>query len=272
MHLASNPIKEKLARGETVLGTFAKFTDPAAAEILALSGFDFLLFDLEHSPVEVKDLENLIRACLLGGAAPLARVPSNRPEIILRAMDLGLFGIQVPHVENGQDAREALASVRYRHPSGRRGLAFSQRAAGYGAVTPVEYVRWVEEQTLLVVQVESLGAFDAMRDILKVDGVDVVFFGPADLSQSAGTPGRWDNPEVRRVIESAPKIIAEYPGKAAGLWVASPSDIRFYQELGYRYFAIGGDTGFLRQAAKTAVETARAQAIPSMPHADGGKG
>lgn len=240
-----------------MFGTFVKLTDPSVSEILAMAGFDFLLFDMEHAPVDLRSLENMIRACSLGGAIPTARVTANVPEIILRTMDLGLYGVQVPHVDTPEDAVKVVSSVRYRLPGGKRGLSLSHRAAGYGAVPADQYLTWVEEETLIVVQVESLQAFQNLETIVAVDGVDVVFFGPADLSQSAGVPGRTSAPEVQALLEKAPDIINRYPGKHAGIWVTSAKDAKRWASLGYRYVVMGTDSGFLRLTAKTCLEEAK---------------
>lgn len=254
MILNPNLLKKKLASGKKVVGTFVKLLDPAATEILALAGFDFLIFDLEHSPIDIKLLENMTRACLLGGAVPLARVTVNRPENILTAMDVGLYGVQIPHVDTPEDARRAVSSVKYRLPRGNRGLALSQRSAGYGNMSADEYIGWVEDQTLIVVQIESMSAYESLPEILKIDGVDVAFFGPMDLSQSLGVPGQTDFPAVQKILEEAPRIISKYPDKQAGIWVANPDDMKRFYAMGYRYFAIGGDTAFLNQRAKAIIQ------------------
>jgi 4-hydroxy-2-oxoheptanedioate aldolase len=254
MILNPNLLKKKLASGKKVVGTFVKILDPAATEILALAGFDFVIFDLEHSPFDIKSLENMTRACLLGGAVPLARVTVNRPENILTAMDVGLYGVQIPHVDTPEDARRAVSSVKYRLPRGNRGLALSQRSAGYGNMSTDEYIGWVEDQTLIVVQIESMSAYESLPEILKIDGVDVAFFGPMDLSQSLGVPGQTDSPAVQRILEEAPRIISNYPDKQAGIWVSNPDDLKRFYATGYRYFAIGGDTAFLNQRAKAIIQ------------------
>jgi 2-keto-3-deoxy-L-rhamnonate aldolase RhmA len=254
MFLKNNFLKEKLRNGDKIIGTFVKLLDPAATEILSLAGFDFLIFDMEHSPIDTKSLENMTRACLLGGAVPLARVTVNRPENILTAMDVGLYGVQIPHVDTPEDARRAVSSVKYRLPRGDRGLALSQRSAGYGSMLADEYIEWVEGQTLIVVQIESVSAYESLPEILKTDGVDVAFFGPMDLSQSLGVPGQTDSPAVKKILVEAPKIISKYPNKQAGIWVSNLDDLKRFYSIGYRYFAIGSDTAFLNQRAKSIIQ------------------
>jgi len=246
----ANPLKEKMDAGQAVLGTFVKLVDPAVSEILALCGFDFLLFDMEHAPIDIRSLDNMTRACLLGGSIPIARLETGRPEVILRAMDLGLYGVQIPHVETVEDARNVVASIRYIPPLGRRGFSMSPRAAGYGTLSAESYIDWVEKQTLAIIQIESLEAYENLDAILEVDPVDVVFFGPADLSQSAGVPGNIRAPEVQRILEEAPAIIRRQGEKHPGIWVNSPEEVQHFVALGYRYIVLGTDTGFLRSGVR----------------------
>jgi len=253
-----NTLKEKMNAGQAVIGTFVKLVDPAVSEIMALCGFDFLVFDMEHAPIDIRSLENMTRACLLGGSIPIARLEAGRPEIILRAMDLGLYGIQVPHVETVQDAQDVVASIRYKLPVGRRGFSLSPRAAGYGGVSAESYIDWVEKQTLAVIQIESLQGFENLEAILAVENVDVIFFGPADLSQSLGVPGYTGAPEVQRILEEAPRIIRRHGKKHPGIWVNSPEEVRRFVDLGYRYVVLGTDTGFLRSAVRKTLDFLKA--------------
>jgi 4-hydroxy-2-oxoheptanedioate aldolase len=241
--LQKNTLKEKLKAGTPCLGAFINFPSPQAVEICGLCGLDFVIVDAEHGPMSIESTESMVRAAQLTGMTPIVRVAQNLPQVILRYLDIGSGGVQLPMVNTVQDAEAAVMAVKY-HPEGRRGLA-GTRAASYGLGAPLsEYVLEANRETLLVTHVETLAAVDALPQVLKLDAVDVVFIGPTDLSQSMGFPGRPNERAVQEVID---RCIAEIRdgGKAVGTVCRDGEQARQLIDKGVTYLAasVGGMLG-----------------------------
>lgn len=231
--MRTNRMKAKLAAGEPVFGVSLLFPAPQVVEILGRLGFDWVLLDCEHGSLTAESVELMAMAAELAGLTPLARPAGHAPEAIARVLDRGVLGVQVPHVNTAADARRAVEAAKF-HPLGQRGLAAGTRPAGYGlAGSTSEYVAAANRETLVCVQLEEREALDHLEEILAVEGVDVFFVGPADLSQSLGYPGRPDVPEVREAMERAFAAIVG-AGKVAGSAGAAPA-VRRYLAQGVRY-------------------------------------
>ncbi len=201
--MRKNRLKEKLGAGEPAFGVSVMFPSPQIVEMVGKLGFDWVLIDCEHGSTSPESVEMMAMAAELTGITPIARPLSNTAEDILKVMDRGAMGVQVPHVNSAADARRAVEAVKY-HPQGIRGLAAGSRPANYGfGISMSDYVVEANEETLVCVQLEEAEAIENIDEILQVEGVDVFFVGPSDLSQSLGYPGRSDVPEVREVINSA---------------------------------------------------------------------
>jgi 4-hydroxy-2-oxoheptanedioate aldolase len=231
--MRKNGTKAKLLAGETVFGCFVRYRDSSLVEVLGYHGWDFFLFDAEHSSLEPRDCEDLVRTADLRGITPLIRVPTNQPHIILRFLDTGAQGIQVPMVNSAAEAEKAVRAAKF-NPRGSRGLA-GTRAADYGQTAPFnEYVEIANAETLVVVQIEAVEALTQVSEIAHVDGVDVVFIGPTDLSLSLGVPGQPQHPLVREATE---KITADViqAGKILGAFASSAEAARQWRRGGTRY-------------------------------------
>ena len=191
--MKKNVIKEKLRAGEAVVGTFCNLPSPAAAELLGVAGFDYIIIDAEHSPVDLDTCEHMVRACDASGMAAMVRVALNLPQNILRYLDTGVVGVQIPMVNSKEEAEMVVAATKY-PPLGRRGLA-ANRATKYGTnIDLAEYVREANQETLVCVQVETTEALARTEEIASVDLVDLVFLGPTDLSSAMGYPGQPTHP------------------------------------------------------------------------------
>jgi 4-hydroxy-2-oxoheptanedioate aldolase len=164
--LTENKTKAKLRAGESVIGCQTMFVQPAVVEYVGRAGFDWILFDGEHGPVAPESVEIGVLAAENVGLTPLARVPVNRPEVILRFMDTGLAGVLVPHVDGADEARAAVRAVKY-HPLGERGLA-GVRASGYGAIPQTEYVARANGETMVLAMIESIPAVEDIEAIAQV--------------------------------------------------------------------------------------------------------
>jgi 2-keto-3-deoxy-L-rhamnonate aldolase RhmA len=247
------PMKTRLAAGETLFGTFLTLGSPLAAESLGLAGFDWLLVDLEHGGGD----ESLLHCQLLGAAAAgvhaLVRVESDVRGRTARALDLGVEGVMCPQV-NSAEAAEAWASALHYGPPGSRGIAFFHRGARFG--TDPDPIASARARTLGIAQIESPEAVEACEEIAAVDGVDVLFVGPSDLSYSMGIFRQFDDPRFRGAIERV-VAAASAAGKTAGIFLTSVDQVPAALADGFRMIALGSDGGFMMQAAKSAVESLR---------------
>ncbi len=249
-----NPVKARLQTGECVYGLFIDFYAPNIVEICGRLGFDFMIFDAEHGPLELTQCLEMVRAAELSNITPIIRVAQNVQQVILRYLDIGALGVHLPMVNTAEEARLAAQSVRY-PPLGRRGLA-SVRAADYGLKPLAEYVNEANRELLLITHVENRQALNNLPEMLKVDGVDVFFLGPTDISSSLGHPGNPRHPEVMAAIEDAVRQIRA-AGRVAGTLAIDPEWTRHWRERGVQYFC-GGVTRVLVPALRKFLEEVRA--------------
>ena len=201
-------------------------------EIVGLAGFDFVVIDMEHGPIDMTVAEDMVRAAEVAGVTPLIRVSHNTPHLILRALDIGRQGVHIPEINTVADVREAVASSKY-GPIGHRGLA-GVRAADYGFKQPLaEYAPQANHEVLVVAHIESRRAVEGLDELLRQDGIDVYYLGPEDLSNSLGIPGQSKHPSVVQLVEdSIHRITAA--GRVAGCVAADAATARRYVELGAR--------------------------------------
>lgn len=247
----ANPVKAALRAGRPQLGTFAKFADPAAVEIVALAGFDFIVVDREHTQFGDETMVNLIRAAALHGLTPTVRVRENNPAAILHALDAGAMGVQVPQVNSGAQARAVIDAVKY-PPLGKRGYAATQRSAAYGFCDPASYAAQSNAETLVTVYCETKEAVEALDDILALPEIDVVFLGPADLSASYGVIGQTRHPRVQQAIDLAIEK-TRAAGKAVGTVCKDAAGAKALVARGVTYLALDSDQGLLGQLAQSYV-------------------
>ncbi len=250
-----NPLKARIAAGKPVVGCWSHLVSPAAAEILALSGYDFVIIDNEHGPTSLSESTILMMAVSTTPAATLMRVPWNDPVYIKRALDTGIEGLMIPAVEDAEAARRAVAACRY-PPEGIRGVAYAvTRAAEYGLKLK-EYAEKANDNLLVMCQVESAKTVDNIEEIGAVDGIDVLFIGPFDLSASMGKPGQFDDPEVAETLDRAEAgILAS--GKTLGAIVRPGDNVASMVERGYGLMVTASDATLLRDAAGADVKAAR---------------
>jgi 4-hydroxy-2-oxoheptanedioate aldolase len=231
----TNIVKEKLADGEVVIGSFVYIPSSKLTEIIGLIGFDFVVIDMEHGPVDIETAEDMVRAAEWAGVTPIIRATHNTPHLILRALDTGAMGVHVPEINDIEGARALVASVKYR-PEGDRGLA-GVRASRYGMRGPLaEYPAAANRATMAIAHIESVTAVENLDDLLSVDGIDVYFIGPTDLSNSLNIPGQTKDPRVVDLVEQTIERITA-AGKTAGTIAADPQTARRYIDLGVRYLA-----------------------------------
>ena len=229
--------KEQL-RQKTCLGLFSKTLDSALVEATGLAGLDFIILDTEHGPASLETLHQHVRAARVSGLAPIIRVKDLDAQAIGAALDTGAAGVQVPNINHAEQARAAINAARF-HPQGQRGVCRFVRGAAFGSQDKRAYFRQANEK-LLVLQVEGLAGVENLDAILALEGFDVLFVGPYDLSQSVGKPGEVDAPEVRQLItQIADKARAK--GILLGAFCDTPDNARRLRAAGFRYLAYGVD-------------------------------
>jgi 4-hydroxy-2-oxoheptanedioate aldolase len=251
-----NQTKAKLKAGETVHGCFVRYPEPTLIEMLGYYGWDFIMFDGEHSTITPRDCEQLARAAELQNVTPLVRVTTNQQPVILRFMDTGVMGAMVPMVNNVTDAEAAVRSIKYA-PRGQRGLA-GVRAAAFGQVPGFNFKRYIEEannETMVIAQVETAAAVDALPDIVQIPDIDVIFIGPTDLSQSVGVPGELQHPAVQEMFDRIISIVTA-SDKALGILVPNAEAARQWQARGARFVLVVMDA-LLGPACRGFLQTVR---------------
>ena len=233
--MRTNELKRKLVSGQTVVGSFIYVPSSKLTEIVGLLGFDFVVIDMEHGPIDASIAEDMVRAAEITGTTPIIRVAHNSPHLVLRALDIGAQGVHVPDINTVEDARLAASSIKY-GPIGRRGLA-GVRAADYGLKQPLgEYAPATNKETICIAHIESEQSVKNLDALLGVEGIDVYYLGPEDISNSLGIPGQSKDPRVVKLVESGiSKIVAA--GKTAGCIAADADTAKRYVQLGARYIA-----------------------------------
>ena len=228
-----NQAKEKLLGGDTIYGVFCNFYSPMIVELIGHIGFDFVLIDAEHGPAGVESCEHMVRAADSVGVPVFIRVAMNIRQNILRYLDTGAQGIQLPMVNTRAEAEAAVQAMKY-PPQGKRGLA-AMRAADYGLKMSLkDYTLMANQETLVVTQIETVEAMNNLNDILDVDGIDVFFIGPTDLSTSMGYTGQANHPEVQAAID---KLVREIraAGKISGTVAYNDEALAKAKERGFQY-------------------------------------
>ena len=245
-----NPVKEKLKNGKKTAGAFLQTLSPVSAEILAASGCDWLIVDLEHSPCSYENLQAHLQAMNGSGAVPFTRAPWNDAVAIKRILDTGVMGVLVPYVNTSEEAERAVAACKY-PPAGIRGVAGSPRAAGYTRNTR-EYLESANDEIVVMIAVETMEAVQNLDEILEVEGLDGVFIGPVDLASSMGYLGDPSQSEVQEtiaLIESKVLPSDKFLGTLAPNW----SKARDCFEKGYQWLVLMQDGAALKAAGDAAM-------------------
>ena len=245
--MRTNITKAKLAEGKVVFGAIISRYAPDLVELFGAIGYDFVMIDCEHGPMDLDQVEHMVRAAEVFDITPIARIPDHAESTILRFLDRGLQGIIVPHVNTREEADAVARAARY-YPQGYRGVG-GGRAHDYGVkVSRAESTEWINSQTLVIPMIEDTVAVENLDGILGVPGVDVLHVASGDLGQSMGNPGPV---EVRRMMSQLiPKIRAG--GKLVGVGGNSPADaagIAEFIQLGANFVTISA-LGLLRLGAE----------------------
>jgi len=252
---ARSPFRAALAGGDRpVLGTWVKIAAMESMELIALAGFDFAVIDLEHSTIDLQTAYGLIGIARASGVSAIVRVPAIVGGTIGRLLDAGADGIMVPHVDDAEQARQAAAAVRF-PPRGERGVGATGRAGEWGALPRSEYLRFGQEEVVLIAQVESATSVANAAEIAAVDGVDALLVGAADLAQSEGA-GESDPGLLALIAQTvATAREAGIPiGNAGGADIAA---VQRAVDAGFSFTIMSNDASLLGGAARTAVAAGR---------------
>ena len=245
-----NVFKQRLLAGEQLTGIWNSLASPLAAEALSLVGYDWMLFDTEHAPVEIAGVLPLLQAAAVGTAAHVVRPAWNDLVLIKRALDIGAQTLLVPFVQNAAEAQAAVSATRY-PPDGQRGVAGSTRASRFGQAP--NYLANANDQVCCLVQIETGEAMANLEDIAQTEGVDGVFIGPSDLAASLGYLGAPENPVVQKALKDCVDRLKAISVPAGILATNTDAAIR-YREWGFQFIAVGVDTSILVSGAKSVLQ------------------
>lgn len=230
---------KRLRAGEPVKGTFLNLGSALTAEIAGQAGFDWLMLDLEHGSGDYAQLIHQLQALAAYPVAALVRVAWNEPWMIKRVLDAGAHGVMVPCVENAEQARAVVNAMRY-PPEGVRGVAGYNRACQFGPGFDAHYAR-ASQELVKIVQIETVQAVENVEEIAAVDGVDLLFIGPADLSASYGIIKQLNHPDYRQAVART-IAAARRHGKQVGTLVLEPDQAGPALADGFTFVGIGSDS------------------------------
>jgi len=239
--------RQRVLSGEVLSGTWLNLASTLTTEIAGRAGFDWVLIDREHGAGDQESLLYQLQAIHSTAACPIVRLPCNDAARVKLTLDLGAGGIMIPYVNNAEEARHAVAGLRY-PPQGIRGVARFSRAAGFGMDFETYFAR-ANETLVTVVQIETVEAVEKCEEIAAVDGVDVLFVGPLDLSVNMGIPQQFNDHDFRAAIRKV-IAVAKEAGKAAGTLVMGAEQLPAALADGYTFLAAASDGSMVANGMK----------------------
>ena len=244
--IRENKIRNGLKEGKTYIGTFAKITDPCVIELFSMIGFDFFIVDNEHTQMSKESMVNLVRTSDISGIVPVVRVRENSRAQILQALDGGALGVMVPETSTREEVQRVVDNAKYA-PLGCRGYTPSSRAAGYGFANAADYAVEANDSNMVIVYCETAQALENLDLMLQVEGIDVMFIGPMDLSQALGVTGQPKHPIVVAAIK---EIVAKSKaaGVAVGTIAANAQEVRDLLDMGMQFIALSSDQAMIKYA------------------------
>lgn len=249
--MRANPVKRALRDGGVAVGTFVfEFATTGIARLAAGAGAEFVVFDLEHTGWSLETLRGVL-ATVVPPLVPVVRVPATEYHFIARALDVGAMGVMVPMVESAEQARRVVEAAKY-PPAGRRGAAFGVAHDDYRGGDILATMASADAEGLLIAQVETAAGVREAEAIAAVDGIDVLWVGHFDLTNSMGIPGQFDHPDFLRAVRDVAAAARDH-GKAAGYMCADVAGGRALLEQGYRALAYGGDLWLYQRALREGI-------------------
>ena len=257
--MRENPVKQKLLAGGVSLGTFVfEFDTPGIARIAGVAGAEFVVYDMEHTGWSVETIRRLIAVSPSDGPVPFVRVPASDYHFIARVLDSGAMGVMFPMVESGAQAEHIAKSAKY-PPIGRRGAAFGIAHDGYDGADISASMRSANENTLIIAQIETRAGLESVDAIAAVDGIDALWIGHFDLTNSLGIPGQFDHPEFESAVDRVLEACRSH-NKIPGFMAGDVAGGRSLLDRGFRAIAFGGDLWLYQQALRDGLNALRKHA------------
>jgi 2-dehydro-3-deoxyglucarate aldolase/4-hydroxy-2-oxoheptanedioate aldolase len=245
--------QQKLRAGEAVYGTMlTECLSPELPPLLAAAGLDFFVIDTEHSPGDLAHIEAQARVARAAGVAPLVRVTDNEYHLIARVLDCGAAGVVAPRINSAAEAREVVAAVKYA-PLGRRGYGMRGILTNYQGASVAEAMARQNQETIVVVQVESAEAVDDLPNTVQVPGIDATMVGPNDLSISLGIPGEFQHPKFLAAIRRIAEACQGSP-VAAGIHLGDEKRLAECRDLGYRFLNFSADMALMLRSLRAGLK------------------
>ncbi|MBI5133467.1 MAG: 2,4-dihydroxyhept-2-ene-1,7-dioic acid aldolase [Thaumarchaeota archaeon] len=257
MYDAAKKLKEKLKKREVSIGTWLMLGNSAIAEIVSDCAFDWITIDMEHSVTSLSQAQQMMQVISRANKVPLVRLPDHSATTIKRVMDAGAAGVIVPNVKTAEEAQAIVSAVKY-PPVGTRGVGLA-RAQGYGLGFE-EYKAWINNGSIIIVQIEHVLGVENLKKILEVPGIDGIFIGPYDLSASIGLPGKLNDPKVEALVQKAMKITLDM-GFSAGYHVVAPdvNEVKARIKQGFNFVGYSLDTLMLGRTFRDHLKEIRSQ-------------
>jgi 2-keto-3-deoxy-L-rhamnonate aldolase RhmA len=246
--MRKNTVKQALKEGKVQLGTgFGQFRSPDVPKILAAAGFQWAFIDTEHGGFDLETVQDICRVAVMVGLSPIVRVPDLQYSLVARALDCGAQGIIFPRVESVELLARAVSWTKF-PPAGVRGYGLTSLHLDHEKATFAEVIAHMNEHTLVVLQIETVKAFEMREELLSVPGIDAVMVGPADLSISLGVPGDFDHPKMVETITAIVESCIRR-GVIPGMQTRTPALARFWKERGMLFLGCNNETGMLFERA-----------------------
>lgn len=259
--MRTNHVKSKLAAGGVSIGTFVfEFATTGIGRLAAETGAEFIVFDMEHTGWSVETIRMLIATTRGTQMIPMVRVPASEYHFVARVLDMGAMGIMIPMCESAKQAEQLVASAKY-PPVGRRGAAFTIAHDDYTSGDIVEKISSANEETLLIAQIETVAGLTNLEEIAGVTGIDVLWIGHFDLSNSLGIPGQFDHPLFRDAVTKVLAACRRHK-KAAGFMASDVTGGMALLDQGFRILAYGGDLWLYQSALKSGVSALQKHKVP----------
>lgn len=265
--MPQNRFKGLLAAGHRAVGTMVfEFNTPGISRVLDATGVDFVVFDMEHSGFEIGDMRHLIAGARAASFTPLVRVPAAEYHFLARVLDVGAHGVMVPMVESREQAEAIVRACKY-YPEGGRGAAFGVAHDDFRSASVVDTMARANADSAIIVQIETACGVDHVEEIAAVPGVDVLWIGHFDLSQSLGIPGQFDHP---RFVEAVATVAAagRRHGRALGVMVSDPVAGESWLERGFQAVAYSADIWLLQRALAEGIAWLRGTETETDAHAE----
>ena len=254
MELPANSFKRALAVGKPQIGLWSSLSNSYCVEVIAGSGYDWILIDTEHSPADLENVLGQLQAAAPYPTEAVVRVPWNDMVTIKRTLDIGATSLLIPYIQTEEEARNAVAYTRY-PPHGVRGVAGTSRATRFGRVKG--YAKSAHQELCVLLQIETELGLTNLEAIANVEGVDGVFIGPGDLHASLGYTGETNNPKIVPIIDEALRRIRKC-GKAPGILTGVEADAKHWLEVGALFVAVGADVSILARESEKLLAKFRA--------------